>query len=109
MRRCVCSQNLAKEWGVDYLKEDSCNAPSDHDTAFQQYGRMRDALNATGRPILFSLCGWSAWYAPVGKSLGNSWRIGPDDTDWSGVLKNIDAMRLGVLKQARLYSHIRPE
>ncbi|CAE7483021.1 melA [Symbiodinium pilosum] len=80
------------EWGVDYLKEDSCNAPSDHDTAFQQYGRMRDALNATGRPILFSLCGWSAWYAPVGKSLGNSWRIGPDDTDWSGVLKNIDAM-----------------
>ena len=51
---------------------------------------MRDALNATGRPILFSLCGWNPWYAPVGKSLGNSWRIGPDDTNWNGVLTNID-------------------
>ena len=100
------------EWGVDYLKEDSCNAPGDHDTAFKQYGKMRDALNATGRPVLFSLCGWNTWYAPVGQSLGNSWRIGqspdstprfalagshltftsagPDDTNWAGVLKNID-------------------
>jgi len=47
--------------GIDYLKEDSCNAPSDHPTAFEEYGRMRDALNATGRPIFFSLCGWNAW------------------------------------------------
>ncbi len=36
------------EWGVDYLKEDSCNATQDHPTAFQEYGAMRDALNATG-------------------------------------------------------------
>ena len=34
------------EWGVDYLKEDSCNASSDHSVAFEEYGRMRDALNA---------------------------------------------------------------
>ena len=53
---------------------------------------MRDALNATGRPIFFSLCGWNEWYAPVGQSLGNSWRIGPDDTNWHGVLANIDIM-----------------
>ena len=77
-------------WGVDYLKEDSCNAPGDSKSAFAQYGKMRDALNATGRPILFSLCGWNPWYAPVGASLGNSWRIGPDDSNWAGVLKNID-------------------
>ena len=59
---------------------------------------MRDALNSTGRPIFFSLCGWNAWYAPPdpavgyggGKTLGNSWRIGPDDTSWPGVLTNID-------------------
>ena len=43
---------------------------------------MRDGLNKTGRPILFSLCGWNNWYAPVGQELGNSWRIGPDDTSW---------------------------
>ena len=86
------------DWGVDYLKEDSCHAPGDHATAFAQYGAMRDALNATGRPILFSLCGWNDWYArpdPAlnytgGGSLGNSFRIGPDDTNWGGVLKNID-------------------
>jgi alpha-galactosidase len=80
------------DWGVDYLKEDSCNAPGDHATAFAQYGKMRDGLNKTGRPILFSLCGWNSWYAPSGQSLGNSWRIGPDDTNWGGILKNIDIM-----------------
>lgn len=44
-------------WGVDYLKEDSCHATQDHGTAFQEYATMRDALNKTGRPIFFSLCG----------------------------------------------------
>lgn len=87
------------QWGVDYLKEDSCNATGDHETAFAEYGRMRDALNSTGRKVLFSLCGWSSWYAPVGASLGNSWRIGPDDTNWDGVLKNIDIMN-GLQKYA---------
>eukprot|EP00054_Salpingoeca_dolichothecata_P014721 m.83605 g.83605 ORF g.83605 m.83605 type:complete len:192 (+) comp21131_c0_seq4:19-594(+) len=28
------------EWGVDYLKEDSCHASGDHDTAFAEYGKM---------------------------------------------------------------------
>jgi len=80
------------QWGVDYLKEDSCNASTDHETAFEEYSKMRDALNSTGRKVLFSLCGWSSWYAPVGMTLGNSWRIGPDDRNWNGVLKNIDIM-----------------
>lgn len=85
------------DWGVDYLKEDSCHAPATHtptdrNLAFDQYAMMRDSLNKTGRPILFSLCGWNNWYAPQGQSLGNSWRIGPDDTNWPGVLTNIDIM-----------------
>src|SRR5690606_37481233 len=37
------------QWGVDFLKEDSCNATQVPAEAFEQYGRMRDALNATGR------------------------------------------------------------
>ena len=85
-------------WGVDYLKEDSCHASGDHKTAYADYGKMRDGLNKTGRPILFSLCGWNAWYSGPdpsmgyggGKTLGNSFRIGPDDTNWHGVLTNID-------------------
>eukprot|EP00931_Biecheleriopsis_adriatica_P056567 TRINITY_DN33520_c0_g1_i1.p1 TRINITY_DN33520_c0_g1~~TRINITY_DN33520_c0_g1_i1.p1 ORF type:complete len:403 (+),score=59.65 TRINITY_DN33520_c0_g1_i1:66-1274(+) len=79
-------------WGVDYLKEDSCNAADNAETAFSQYGKMRDSLNATGRAIFFSICGWHAWYAPEGSKLGNSWRIGPDDTNWAGILTNIDIM-----------------
>ena len=75
-------------WGVDYVKEDSCNATSDHNASFAQYGKMRDALNATGRPIYFDLCGWSSWYAPVGKTLGNAWRVGYDVNNWGGVMNN---------------------
>jgi len=77
-------------WGVDYLKEDSCYASSDHPTAFQQYGLMRDALNATGRDIYFSLCGWNSWYAPEGWTLGNSWRIAGDCNTWPNVQNAID-------------------
>eukprot|EP00039_Didymoeca_costata_P012313 m.176599 g.176599 ORF g.176599 m.176599 type:complete len:225 (+) comp15446_c0_seq6:40-714(+) len=47
-------------WTVDYLKEDSCDASQDHETAIKDYGRMRDALNKTGRAIFFSLCGWNS-------------------------------------------------
>jgi hypothetical protein len=78
--------------GVDYVKEDSCNAPQDHPTAFAQYAAMRDGLNATGREIFFSLCGWEAFYSPVMRALANSARIGPDDTNWNGVLSDIDDM-----------------
>eukprot|EP01043_Picozoa_sp_COSAG02_P044465 COSAG02_NODE_3975_length_5965_cov_5.092226_3_plen_157_part_00 len=53
---------------------------------------MRDGLNATNRSIFFSLCGWETWYAPEGKSLANSWRIGPDDGNWPNIIKNIDLM-----------------
>jgi alpha-galactosidase len=80
----VDAQTFA-DWGVDYVKEDSCNAPKDHDKAFEQYRIMRDALNATGRPIYFSLCGWKAWYAPVGAMLANSWRVALDVRSWESL------------------------
>eukprot|EP01051_Picozoa_sp_SAG22_P006701 SAG22_NODE_447_length_10412_cov_7.930088_4_plen_127_part_00 len=40
---------------ADYLKEDSCGG-SMHGSTWQQYARMRDALNSTGRRIFFSIC-----------------------------------------------------
>jgi alpha-galactosidase len=47
--------NTYAAWGVDYLKLDSCYT---NGTAPEvAYAIMRDALNATGRPIFFSLCG----------------------------------------------------
>jgi alpha-galactosidase len=77
-------------WGVDFLKEDSCYATQVHEEAFADYALMRDGLNKTGRPIFFDLCGWNDWYAPVGNTLGNEWRIGPDDSNWDSILENIN-------------------
>ena len=73
--------------GADYAKIDSCGGSQDHNIAFSDYAKWRDGFNATGRPIYFSLCGWNTWYAPVGKKLGNSWRIAGDGTNW-GALSN---------------------
>jgi alpha-galactosidase len=84
------------DWGVDYLKEDNCNAQGgadDKDVAFAQFGLMRDSLNATGRPIFFSVCGGGGnhpWDDITffgtdergGGVLGNSWRISADVTEW---------------------------
>jgi hypothetical protein len=85
-------------WEIDWYKTDSCHASGDPATAIRAYARMRDALNATGRPIWLALCGWKPWYAPPdpsigyggGLTLGNSWRTG-DDTGggWTHVVSNI--------------------
>lgn len=64
-------------WEVDYLKYDWCNTTNVN--AQGAYQLMRDALQATGRPIFFSMCEWGdnhpwRW----AKGIGDSWRIGPD-------------------------------
>ena len=61
-------------WGVDYLKYDWCSTGTED--AQEAYTTMGDALKATGRPIVFSLCEWGThkpwlWGAAAG---GNSWR-----------------------------------
>ena len=64
-------------WGVDYLKYDWCN--TDGMDAPSSYATMRDALHATGRPIVFSICEWGdtkPWlWAPA---VGHSWRTTGD-------------------------------
>jgi alpha-galactosidase len=42
-------------WGVDYLKYDWCRADADHDEQVRYFVAMRDALRATGRPIVYSI------------------------------------------------------
>lgn len=90
-------------WGVDLLKEDSCFTVGDNESlAIEQYSRMRDALNATGRPILFALCGWFPWYASKTFSeIGNMRRIGLDSSNWPAVLSNVDT-------NANLAAHAKP-
>lgn len=79
------------EVGIDWYKEDSCYASSNHTVAFEEYGAMRDALNKTGRRVWFALCGWNPWYGPEGQQLGNSWRIGPDSgSGWGNIMINVE-------------------
>ncbi len=78
---------------IDWFKSDSCYASGNASVAFAEYGVMRDALNATGRRIWFALCGWEPFYAPVGHTLGNSWRVGEDTGGgWANVMSNVEAM-----------------
>jgi alpha-galactosidase len=98
------------QWGVDYLKYDWCN--NDNLNPIGSYTTMRDALLATGRPIVFSICEWGSnkpWL--WAKGVGNSWRTTTDITPcfdctldhktWQqfGVLRIIDAQ-----KQLRQYA-----
>jgi len=64
------------EWGIDYLKYDYCGAPEDQASAITRYATMGDALAASGRSIVFSICEWGqrqpwSWGAEVG---GHLWR-----------------------------------
>jgi len=89
------------EWGIDYLKYDLCSFIPDvmekqepNDKAAQMklmidaYTKMGKALQATGRPIVFSLCqyGWDSpweWAPAIG---GNSWRsTGDISPDWDRI------------------------
>jgi alpha-galactosidase len=82
-------------WGIDYLKYDWCSAQAIYtkDKLQPVYQRMGDALAATGRPIVFSLCeyGWGdveKWGAGVG---GNLWRTTDDIRDeWASMIDNIE-------------------
>jgi len=71
-------------WGVDYLKYDWCNTGTQDAPA--SYGLMRQALDAAGRPIVFSICEWGKnkpWL--WGNGIGNLWRTTGDIQDrWGG-------------------------
>lgn len=65
------------EWGVDYLKYDWCFDEGQSPQA--AYKTMRDALNATGRPIVFSICEWgNSQPCKWAKGIGHLWRTTGD-------------------------------
>ncbi|XP_030540425.1 alpha-galactosidase 3 [Rhodamnia argentea] len=71
---------LFASWGVDYLKYDNCYNLGIKPE--ERYPPMRDALNATGRTIFYSICEWGVddpalWAGKV----GNSWRTTDDIND----------------------------
>ena len=86
---------MIAEWGIDYLKYDWCSAGSIYKNEQLQpiYQRMGDALRATGRPIVYSLCEYGMgsvekWGADVS---GNLWRTTGDIRDeWDSMIENIE-------------------
>ena len=71
-------------WGVDYLKYDNCynNGSSTTQQYITRYSTMRDALAATGRPIVYSICEWGVntpwtWAGNVGHLWRTTGDIGP--------------------------------
>jgi alpha-galactosidase len=67
-------------WGVDYLKFDWCSTDTEHAEA--AYTTMYNALKASGRPIVFSICEWGKskpWL--WAKDVGNLWRTTGDIFD----------------------------
>jgi alpha-galactosidase len=93
---------LYASWGVDYLKYDWCN--TDGINAKEAYTTMSKALEATHRPIVFSLCEWGnnqpwLWAEPVGQlwratgDIGCSWYNQPHtDGSWTpnGIIQIIN-------------------
>jgi alpha-galactosidase len=101
-------------WGVDYLKYDLCSfgkimqeeAPNNPEKQFEiekaAYEKMHKALEATGRPIVFSLCQYGLndvwkWGASVG---GNLWRTTDDINDTWTRMSTIGFMQAGLAKFA---------
>jgi len=75
------------KWGVKYLKDDTCFGPN------IPYEVMGKALNESGNPTFYSLCepGQGPVTAPMGRSLGNGWRIDEDDGGlWGPILDNVN-------------------
>jgi len=77
------------EWGVDFVKYDYCYVPPGV-SGRQLYARMGQALRATGRPIVYSVCNWGvdevwSWAGQVGAHL---WRTTGDMLDdWGHIQK----------------------
>ena len=93
------------EWEVDYLSKilaqlpivvtylmhlieyDNCYNEGRHGTpliSYERYANMSRALNATGRPILYSMCNWGedgTWNWAT--EIANSWRMSGDIKDVS--------------------------
>ena len=51
----VQDANQLASWGVDYVKYDNCAVVG---KLYADYTKMHEALVATGRPIVFSMCSW---------------------------------------------------
>jgi alpha-galactosidase len=75
-------------WGADFIEVDACGGPVDEET-WREY---RDAINATGRPMVHSVC--AEGYAEPwtwGNGVGNMWRVNGDIADgWLNIIQGLN-------------------
>jgi hypothetical protein len=71
------------DWGVDYIKMDSCFAESNGRMSPEDYALYRECIQATGRPMVLSISdfGNGAW-AWGGKESSQLWRTSNDIYPW---------------------------
>jgi alpha-galactosidase len=113
----VQDAKMYADWGVDFLKYDLCSFqdimkkgkadhPDDPSAAknlmIAAYRKMGDALKATGRPILYSLCQYGVdqpwkWGPGVGAQM---WRTTDDIDDSYGRMIAIGFSQAGLSKYA---------
>jgi alpha-galactosidase len=103
--------NTYAAWGIDYLKYDLCGLREQmkgqsheaaHKIMVDAYIKMHDALVATGRPIVYSLCQYGEdavweWGPSVG---GNLWRTTGDINDHYSRMAEIGFSQAGLAKFA---------
>ncbi|CAK0737181.1 hypothetical protein CVIRNUC_000868 [Coccomyxa viridis] len=85
-------------WGISYLKYDNCNAvKKDNAGVQQQFAVMRDALNKTGRRIVYAIDDWGVtnpWQ--YGMGVANSWRTtaglveSGEPANWDNIIRGLD-------------------
>ena len=100
-------------WGIDYLKYDLCSLSAPMIAAgslekaqtieLAAYRKMGDALRATGRPIVYSLCqyGFSQVWRWGGDVGGNLWRTTGDIEDKYPRMATIGFGQAGLSKFAK--------
>jgi alpha-galactosidase len=86
-------------WGVDYLKYDWCSRNGTRDEQVARFAIMRDALRATGRPIVYSI-NPNSYHAITGDKynwgeVADMWRTTEDLLDiWQN--GNVNSYPMGV-------------
>lgn len=86
-------------WGVDYLKYDWCSGSGTLSEQIAQFTIMRDALRATGRPIVYSI-NPNSFHSPAGDKynwgqVADLWRTTEDLLDiWQN--NNTNSYPMGV-------------
>ncbi|MBR1838308.1 MAG: NPCBM/NEW2 domain-containing protein [Bacteroidaceae bacterium] len=87
-------------WGMDLLKYDYCGAPTATEEAIRRYTTMGNALQNSGRDILFYICEWGPrepwkWGSEAG---GTCWRTTYDSRDFWDWGNKADGGHIGAMQ-----------